>query len=194
VGTRLRKAGAMTCPTCAKPLATDATLGCCSCDGGCATCLAFCWSEFNREECRERGLGKLAIAHEVLEIALRIARGGYGAKQRLLRGDRHLFDELSAAAARLRDGLLFLVGVPPHDLWILVLGYVRYSMGRRSSAPSLAAGYVRVYWSAFSAGAREQIRREVTEEVERFERSKLTLGDDCDHQVWRELIAWMEGQ
>lgn len=84
--------------------------------------------------------------------------------------------------------------VNPHDLWIMLLGYVRYSMGRMSSAPSHARGLVRAYGQHVEPAQLEQIRREVAEELATYERMGKTLGHDCDHKTWRGVVEDIEAR
>lgn len=68
------------------------------------------------------------------------------------------------------------------DLWILVLGYVRYAIGRRSTAASMARDFVRGHWAAFDDNQLAQIREEI-------EREHVDdLGADCDQAQWLGLI------
>lgn len=77
------------------------------------------------------------------------------------------------------------------DLWVLVLGYVRYALGRMSTAPSTASNFVRLYWQHFNQQQRTQILREVMDELMRAERAGETLGHKCDHETWTALAVWM---
>jgi hypothetical protein len=84
------------------------------------------------------------------------------------------------------------VKVDTCDLWPLLLGYVRYSMGRRSTAPSTARELVRAYSPSLPAEQRRQIAEEIRQELAIEERGGRTLGDKCDDQTWRELLGWMD--
>ncbi len=84
------------------------------------------------------------------------------------------------------------IRVNQHDLWIMVLSYVRYAMGRMSTAPSTAADFVRSYWSAFGPAERAQIRDEIRYELARVARTGGLLGMDCDHRIWVNLLAWCD--
>lgn len=86
------------------------------------------------------------------------------------------------------------IKVNQHDLWIMVLNYVRYAMGRMSTAPSTAADFVRTYWAAFRPDERAQIRDEIRTEIERYARNGQTLGHDCDHRIWVNLLAWCDAR
>jgi len=76
----------------------------------------------------------------------------------------------------------------------MLLGYVRYAMGRMSSAPSLARDLVRSYGPACNDVQLEQIRREVAEELASYEMSNKTLGWECDHATWKGVVADIEAQ
>lgn len=84
------------------------------------------------------------------------------------------------------------VPVDVQHLWPMLLGYVRYAMGRMSTAPSTAAELVRCYASALTQEQREQIRDEIRAELDRREKRGEKLGMDCDHRTWRELLRWIE--
>lgn len=82
------------------------------------------------------------------------------------------------------------------DLWFCILVAVRYAMGRRSYAPSLVANTVKRYWPLMRDGDRQNIRRDVADEVRRaFESGHPEwLGDTCDQDTWMDLSRWMATQ
>lgn len=84
-----------------------------------------------------------------------------------------------------------MIHVPSHHLFTMVLAYVRYAMGRMSTAPSTASELVRVYWLHLSAQEREQLTREVFDALAVCERNGETLGHRCDHETWTSLCTWM---
>ena len=75
------------------------------------------------------------------------------------------------------------------DLFFLVLGYVRYAMGRMSTAPSTAQDLVARYGSHLSDHQLKQVADEIEEQVRLHERTSLTLGATIDHQTWKETLA-----
>lgn len=79
-----------------------------------------------------------------------------------------------------------------NDLWILVLGYVRYALGRRSTAPSLAASFVLRYRRHLTSAELAQIVEEVRWGLDRETDRPGYLGDPCDVATWRGLIADLE--
>lgn len=96
-----------------------------------------------------------------------------------------------AKARRPRAGC---IDVPEHEVWLLVLSFVRYAMGRRSTAPHLAVDFVRQYFFYFNAQERSQLERELAMELDRSERLGKFLGDKIDDDAWRKLQAWMRTQ
>jgi hypothetical protein len=84
----------------------------------------------------------------------------------------------------------------PHDLGILLLHSLRYSVGRRSTAPSTTASLIRCYWRQTDDAHRALLLRDLTEEIERAWRlgDARLLGDECDRRTWHALLAWMRGQ
>jgi len=86
--------------------------------------------------------------------------------------------------------------VAPEHLRTLLLGYVRYAMGRRSAAPSMACEMVRCYADQIHPADLWQIRQEVQDELDRHTEDPEfgLLGDDCDVTEWQRLVRWIEGR
>jgi hypothetical protein len=84
-----------------------------------------------------------------------------------------------------------MIPVAQNHLWFLLLGYVRYAMGRMSTAPSTAADMVRDYSSALSTEQIQQLREEIKVETTRAENKEEFLGMKCDHDTWRKLVGWL---
>lgn len=85
------------------------------------------------------------------------------------------------------------IHVDDSDLWQLLIRTVRYSMGRRSAAPSTTCAMVRRYGRHLLAEQRAQIAREIRDEFAACERSGLrTMGDPCDEKEWRRLAEDIE--
>ena len=84
----------------------------------------------------------------------------------------------------------------PRDLGILLLHSLRYSVGRRSTAPSATAGLIYRYWGDCEPLYRAPLLRDLREEFERAWRlgDPRLLGDECDRQTWAELLIWMHAQ
>lgn len=81
------------------------------------------------------------------------------------------------------------VSVPLNDYWILLLSTIRYSMGRSTYMPSLVSDMMRnVGLKKLDRRMVEQIRDEVSRELEARESVGRTLGWGCDHQTWRQLV------
>lgn len=81
--------------------------------------------------------------------------------------------------------------VPREDLYSLLVGQVRYSLGRQSYVVGVACDQVRRYWRHLREGEREVIRRDVVEELARYERMGATCGMQMDHAEWMRLVGWM---
>jgi hypothetical protein len=82
------------------------------------------------------------------------------------------------------------------DLGILLLHSLRYSLGRRSTAPDTTAELICRYWRHTGDAHRALLRRDLREEIERAWRcvDPRLLGDECDRQTWCALWFWMGGQ
>jgi hypothetical protein len=81
--------------------------------------------------------------------------------------------------------------VPHEDLYSMIVGQVRYSLGRRSYVVGDACSQVRRYWRHLREGERAVVERDVVEELARYERMGRTCGDACDQAEWERLVAWM---
>jgi len=77
------------------------------------------------------------------------------------------------------------------DLYSMLVGQVRYSLGRSSYIVGDACSQVRRYWRHLREGERAVIERDVAEELARYERMGSTCGDPCDQSEWERLVAWM---
>ena len=74
------------------------------------------------------------------------------------------------------------------DLWLMLLSMVRYSLGRRSYIVSSCCECLDKYGDSLLPAQKGQIRREICEELSRYELLGLTCGDECDHMTW---INWL---
>jgi len=80
------------------------------------------------------------------------------------------------------------------DLWFMLMGYIRYAMGRMSTAPGIAHNLVRDYGRSLDDRQLEQISQEIVQELTTHERMGKTLGADCDHETWKEVVKSIETQ
>lgn len=94
------------------------------------------------------------------------------------------------------------IGQP--DLFWLLLGYTRYSMGRMSMAPSMAQEMVRKYARGLEPNQLIQIGREVQQDLDICDRHRAQsleqgrelkpgmdwLGMDFDHRGWQQFADW----
>lgn len=78
------------------------------------------------------------------------------------------------------------------DLFMLLVGAVRYAMGRRTYVVDATAETVRRHWRDLDQVQRDVIRRDVREALESAHRLGRELGGQCDHATWVLLLAWME--
>lgn len=81
--------------------------------------------------------------------------------------------------------------------WFILLYAMRYTLGRRSTAPSDVADEVRSAWKALSPECRRILQRDLSAEIKRDDESRAAgskyrpLGDDCDRATWLALRNWM---
>jgi hypothetical protein len=75
------------------------------------------------------------------------------------------------------------------DLFFLILGYVRYAMGRMSSAPSSAQDFIARYGGHLTDRQLTQIADEIEKAIQLEERVKSTLGATVDHETWKACLA-----
>jgi len=86
------------------------------------------------------------------------------------------------------------VAVNQTDLWYMLLGYVRYAMGRVSTAPGLAQDLIRSYGPGCTTVQLDQIRREICDELATYERMGRLLGMGCDHETWKACVVDIDAQ
>jgi len=80
------------------------------------------------------------------------------------------------------------------DLWVMLLGYVRYAMGRMSTAPGMAQDLVKHYGPGCNDQQLKQIRDEIAAELATYDRMSKPLGMNCDHRTWQQTLALVEAQ
>jgi hypothetical protein len=86
------------------------------------------------------------------------------------------------------------IEITQDDLFTVVVALVRYSLGRRSYVVGQACDLVKHYGPMLAPGELEVVRRDIAEELNRTESRNATLGDKCDHESWKRLVAWIEQQ
>lgn len=84
-----------------------------------------------------------------------------------------------------------VVEIPVEDLFSMLLGQVRYSMGRMSYIVGVCSRHVHEYWPRLQASQRGVLLRDVTEELARYEQAGRKCGMDFDHREWVALREWM---
>lgn len=89
----------------------------------------------------------------------------------------------------------YRTGIDRHDLGILLLHSLRYSVGRMSTAPSTTSDLIRNYARAIPDADLGLILRDLREEI-RLDRlsaafGRSALGHDCDRRTWVELESWL---
>jgi hypothetical protein len=77
------------------------------------------------------------------------------------------------------------------DLWTMLLSTIRYSMGRRSYVTGLTSDLVKLYSQYLEPTELDQIKREVSKEIEVSEQGGRTLGDPPDHEIWKNLVKFL---
>ena len=80
------------------------------------------------------------------------------------------------------------------DLYSMLLGQIRYAMGRMSYIVGTCSTQVRRYWPHLEASERKVLLRDITEELARYEQAGKLCGMDMDHVSWVRLRDWMKEQ
>lgn len=84
------------------------------------------------------------------------------------------------------------VSISKLDLWILLTGYIRYAMHRRSTAPSIARDLLIQHHEALTPSQLQQLYDDVQVEL----RCGYSVGDPCDTQTWQtiatKLLHWVQ--
>jgi len=83
-------------------------------------------------------------------------------------------------------------GMSPDMFGQMMLHAVRYALGRMTTAPADTHSAVVCAWTAIPPYWRALIDRDVREAVEGAERLGKTVGHDCDHRTWKDLLVWIE--
>lgn len=84
------------------------------------------------------------------------------------------------------------VEVLPNTYWMMLLCTVRYAMGRQSYIVGEAVDLVLNSRQCLTGPQLEQIREEVSQELERYESVSKTLGHSMDHEEWKRLVTELE--
>jgi hypothetical protein len=80
------------------------------------------------------------------------------------------------------------------DLFFMILGYVRYAVGRMSMAPSEAQAIIARYGHALEKSHLTQIEAEIARELARCERMNQPLGMDMDTRTWKATVVDIQRQ
>ncbi len=78
--------------------------------------------------------------------------------------------------------------VAHNDLWVMLLGTVRYSMGRSTYMTAYSVELVERYNRALTNGQLAQLAQEIEKELKTAEDAGRTLGMEMDHTGWREGV------
>jgi len=78
--------------------------------------------------------------------------------------------------------------VSPHDMWILLLSTIRYSMGRHTYISGLSVELVVRYNNYLTKQQLNQIADEIEKEIKLHEAMGCTLGADIDHKSWKDCL------
>lgn len=84
-----------------------------------------------------------------------------------------------------------MVRVREDQLALLVLGAVRYGMGRMTYIVGATCETVREVWPLIPAGTRGTLLRDVHERLVEVAREGRLLGMQMDHDEWAALADWM---
>ena len=87
-----------------------------------------------------------------------------------------------------------MIRLAPHDAWMLVGGYVRYAMGRMSTAPSFAVSMVKQVAPYVGRDRLVRLRREIQQELDAAHGAGKLLGHQCDDDEWTALVKWLDGR
>lgn len=87
-----------------------------------------------------------------------------------------------------------MIRLAPSDAWMLVGGYVRYAMGRMSTAPSFAASMVKQIAPYVDRDRLVQLRDEIKRELDDVHRIGKLLGHQCDDIEWTALVEWLDAR
>lgn len=87
-----------------------------------------------------------------------------------------------------------MIRLSTHDAWMLVGGYVRYAMGRMSTALSFAASMVKQVAPHVGRDRLVQLRDEIKRELDDVHRIGKLLGHQCDDIEWTPLVKWLDGR
>ena len=78
---------------------------------------------------------------------------------------------------------------------MVIIGAVRYALGRGSYAPSCIIDFCRDHWAQFETGTRHVIMRDVLEWLgERHEWAKTGVPDMAWPDQWRAFLRWCMAQ
>lgn len=86
-----------------------------------------------------------------------------------------------------------MIQVRDKDLAWMLLATVRYSLGRRSTAPAMASDLVKHYGRKIPIDDLSQIGKEIRLEIARAhaDYARQYVGDKCDHAIWVALRDWV---
>lgn len=83
------------------------------------------------------------------------------------------------------------VPVTHEDLYGFLHCSLQYAVGRRTYITGVVADQVRRYWQHLTAAQRQVLTRNLQSDVDYYDRAEKRMGDACDDQGWRQLLAWM---
>jgi hypothetical protein len=79
------------------------------------------------------------------------------------------------------------------DMSMALLLSVRYALGRRTYIVSDVCDMVKRNAASLTVNDAAIMRRDISEEIRRADDCGRTVGDQCDHTRWVDLLAWMGG-
>lgn len=62
--------------------------------------------------------------------------------------------------------MYFTLDCSDNDQWMVLVGFARYALGRRSMAPGLAIGIIQRSWHTMNQFQRERIKTDISEAIE----------------------------
>jgi len=72
-----------------------------------------------------------------------------------------------------------------NDMWLMLLSTVREAMGRRTYMSELAGELVIKYQDWLTSRELDQIAKEIEENIERHVVDGKRLGQEVDHEAWK---------
>lgn len=80
------------------------------------------------------------------------------------------------------------LNIEEHDLDMILMGYLRYSMGRMTYMVPHCCATLSKYIPKMDIARQKWFVHEIERELERYERNNAVMGMPCDHKMWQDLV------